>query len=190
MTKSNFPLSGRRVDWRSLPNRSLRRLARIIRFAAYFTYRLVVANLVVAREIVTPGSGLSPGIVEFRLRTRTPTEVVLMALAVGLTPGTLTVAIREQPPTLFVHGMHAEDPQTFRAELSRLQDRLLPAVRPVGAQTDGTQTDGTQTDGGRNNGGQTDGGRNDGGQTDGGQTDGAQTDDVNDQPEPSEVDRT
>ena len=165
MTNSTSPPTGRTVDWRSLPARSVRRLARIIRFAGYFGYRLVVANLVVAREIVTPGSGLSPGIVEFRLRTRTPTEVVLMALAVGLTPGTLTVAIRQEPPTLFVHGMHAEDPQTFRAELARLQDRLLPAVRPVDDRSEGA--------------------RSDGGLKDGGLKDGA-----NEQPEPSEVDRS
>ncbi|WFE29405.1 Na+/H+ antiporter subunit E [Solwaraspora sp. WMMD791] len=117
--------------WASPPGRFALRTVRVSRFIGYFAVRLVVANLVVAREIVTPGSGLSPGIVEIRLRTRTPTEVVLMALAVGLTPGTLTVAIRQDPPTLFVHGMHAEDPQTFRAELARLQDRMLPAVRPV-----------------------------------------------------------
>lgn len=117
--------------WASLPGRFALRTVRVSRLIGYFAVRLVVANLVVAREIVTPGSGLSPGIVEIRLRTRTPTEVVLMALAVGLTPGTLTVAIRQDPPTLFVHGMHAEDPQTFRAELARLQDRMLPAVRPV-----------------------------------------------------------
>ncbi|MFY1699192.1 MULTISPECIES: Na+/H+ antiporter subunit E [unclassified Solwaraspora] len=123
---------GTGTGWRaSLPGRFALRAVRVSRFIGYFAVRLVVANLVVAREIVTPGSGLSPGIVEIRLRTRTPTEVVLMALAVGLTPGTLTVAIRQDPPTLFVHGMHAEDPQTFRAELARLQDRMLPAVRPV-----------------------------------------------------------
>ncbi|MFY1637511.1 Na+/H+ antiporter subunit E [Solwaraspora sp. WMMB335] len=113
--------------------RALRRTARVLRFLGYFTVRLVIANLVVAREIVTPGSGLSPGIVEFRLRTRTRTEIVSMALAVGLTPGTLTVAIRQHPPALFVHGMHAEDPAKFRAQLSRLQDHLLPALRPVAA---------------------------------------------------------
>ncbi|MFV2019776.1 Na+/H+ antiporter subunit E [Micromonospora sp. LOL_023] len=137
MTRAGSVGAGRRGDWRRLPERAVRRIARVVRFVAYFGFRLVVANLVVAREIVTPGSGLSPGIVEFRLRTRTRTEVVLMALAVGLTPGTLTVAIRQQPPTLFVHGMHAEDPQTFRAELARLQDRLLPAVRPVDLRPDG-----------------------------------------------------
>lgn|GEM_PF-1541335 len=113
------------------PVRTLRRAGRVLGFVGYFTGRLVVANVVVAREIVTPGSGLSPGIVEFPLRTRTSTEMVLMALAVGLTPGTLTVAVRPQPPTLFVHGMHAEDPQRFRAELARLQDHLLPAARPA-----------------------------------------------------------
>lgn len=141
MTRTGSTGAGRGGDWRRLPERAVRRIARVVRFVAYFGFRLMVANLVVAREIVTPGSGLSPGIVEFRLRTRTRTEVVLMALAVGLTPGTLTVAIRQDPPTLFVHGMHAEDPQTFRAELARLQDRLLPAVRPVQLRPDGDPPD-------------------------------------------------
>jgi len=118
--------------WWSLPRRTVSRISRVMVFVGYFSVRLVVANLVVAREIVTPGSGLSPGIVEFPLHTRTGTELVMMALVVGLTPGTLTVEVRSQPPAIFVHGMHAADPDTFRRALRAMEERLLAALRPVG----------------------------------------------------------
>ncbi|HWG97750.1 MAG TPA: Na+/H+ antiporter subunit E [Pilimelia sp.] len=111
--------------------RGVRRAGRLLRFAGYFGGRLVVANLVVAREILTPGSGLAPGIVDLPLRCRTPVETALLANLISLTPGTLTVAITGDPPTLYVHGMHAADPALFRRQLQEMEDRLLAAVRPA-----------------------------------------------------------
>lgn len=119
--------------WMRLPLRAVRRATRIIRFAGYFAVQLVRANLVVAREIITPRSGLCPAIVRVPLRGRTRGEIVWMVLLVGLTPGTLPVAVDWSAPALYVHGMHAHDPEVFRRCLAELEDRLLSAMRPAGA---------------------------------------------------------
>ncbi|SCL16082.1 multicomponent Na+:H+ antiporter subunit E [Micromonospora nigra] len=115
-----------------LPRRVVWRTGRILRFAGFFTVRLVQANLVVAREILTPGHALCPAIVRVPLRAGTDTEVAAMALAVSLTPGTLTVGVHRDPPALSVHGMHAGDAETFRRQLAELEGYLLAALRPVG----------------------------------------------------------
>ncbi|RLK12305.1 multicomponent Na+:H+ antiporter subunit E [Micromonospora sp. M71_S20] len=112
--------------------RAVVRAGRILRFLGWFGARVVVANLVVAREILTPGWRLCPAIVRVPLIEASSTELALTALCVGLVPGTLTVAVRTAPPVLFVHGMYADDPDEFRREIVELERKLLLAVRPVG----------------------------------------------------------
>lgn len=108
------------------------RATRIAGFLAWFAGRLVQANLIVAREIVTPGLGLQPAVVRVPLRARTDTEVALLTLFVTLTPGTLTLAVRRDPRVMWVHGMYAADATAFRRTVAELEGRLLAAVRPVG----------------------------------------------------------
>ena len=62
-----------------------------LRYLVYFAGQLVVSNLVVAREIVTPGSSLNRAIVAVPMHTSSAAINTLVANCVTLTPGTLTV---------------------------------------------------------------------------------------------------
>ncbi|GAA1902163.1 Na+/H+ antiporter subunit E [Streptomyces sodiiphilus] len=116
-----------------LLRRTAVRTWRIVYFLVFFTFRFVESNFVVAWEIITPGSQLSPAIVELPLRCRTRAEMAAMANLLSLTPGTLTLELDTSPPTLWVHGTHARDVSRFRAQLRHLETRLLDAMRPVDA---------------------------------------------------------
>jgi multicomponent Na+:H+ antiporter subunit E len=106
------------------------RAARTLAFLGHYLALLLRASLRVTLEIITPGTTLAPAIVEFRLRARTPLELATIAHLVNLTPGTLVLEVRNHPPALFVHGMHAADPERLRRDLTDLEDRLLYATRP------------------------------------------------------------
>ncbi|MFB9838126.1 Na+/H+ antiporter subunit E [Actinoallomurus acaciae] len=108
------------------------RAARAVAFLGHFTRLFLQANVTVAWEIITPGSGLAPAIVELPLRARTTLEVIVLAHLIMLIPGTLVIEARTDPPTLFVHGMHAPDPAYFIDRLHDLEDRLLAVLRPAG----------------------------------------------------------
>ncbi|MBB4929450.1 multicomponent Na+:H+ antiporter subunit E [Lipingzhangella halophila] len=108
---------------------SVRWLGRLAGFALYFGWELVLANATVAWEVATPGSALAPGITEVPLRCRTDLEIVTMSNLITLTPGTLTLAIRRDPPTLYVHASHAGDPDSFRETLDELECRILDVLR-------------------------------------------------------------
>jgi NADH:ubiquinone oxidoreductase subunit 2 (subunit N)/multisubunit Na+/H+ antiporter MnhE subunit len=97
---------------------------RALAFLGHYTRLFLAANAVVAWEILRPGSGLEPAVVELRLRTRTTLEVTALAYLILLTPGTLVLEVR--PGALLVHGMHAAD---LRERLDDLQDRLLAVLR-------------------------------------------------------------
>lgn len=131
-------MSGRRMSGRRMSDRpgvlarAAVRTGRILRFAGYFAVRLAEANLAVAREILTPGSGLRPAVVRVPLRGVTDREIAALALVVSLAPGTLALAVRRDPSALFVHGMYAADPVAFRRQIAELERHLLAALRPVG----------------------------------------------------------
>lgn len=114
--------------------RGVRRSWRLLRFALWFVGELTVANAQVAWDVVTPRSRVEPGIVELPLRSRTDAEIAAIANLVSLTPGTLTLAVRREPATIWVHGMYAADADAFRTRLQEMESRTLYALRLDDAQ--------------------------------------------------------
>lgn len=108
---------------------------RAIAFLGYFSLLFLRANLKVAWEIITPGSGLAPAVVWLPLRSRAPLEITSLAHLISLTPGTLVLEAAADPPALLVHGMHAADPGAFLTALADLESRLLAVLRPAGGDT-------------------------------------------------------
>lgn len=100
-----------------------------IRFAGYFLYKLVQSSLVVARAIVVPRHRIHTGIVAVPLQGCSDALVTLIADAITLTPGTLTLEVRRDPLTLFVHALDVRDVEQVRAEVRTLE---VLAVRAFG----------------------------------------------------------
>jgi multicomponent Na+:H+ antiporter subunit E len=109
------------------------RAGRVLRFTGWYVGRFLRASYEVAREIVTPGSGLAPVIVEVRLRCRTPVEITSFMSLITLTPGTMALSLAADRSSLVVHGMHGGDPDTFEVDLLDLEHRMLNAWRTDGA---------------------------------------------------------
>lgn len=114
---------------RTSQSRWIARSIRTVRFLGHYTRLFLLANARVAWEIITPRSGLAPAIIELPLRSQTALEVASIAHLITLTPGTLVLEVRANPPTLWVHTMHAADLDAFRAELTDLEGRMLSALR-------------------------------------------------------------
>jgi multicomponent Na+:H+ antiporter subunit E len=103
---------------------------RPVAIGAYFLYAawaLVKSSAVVAWEVVTPRSRINQAIVEVPLRTRSRGVTTLVANTVSLTPGTLTLEIRRDPPALYVHILHLRTIDEVRAEVGKLEDLALRA---------------------------------------------------------------
>jgi multicomponent Na+:H+ antiporter subunit E len=100
------------------------------RFLGYFVYKLVEASVVVAIEVTTPHNRISTGIVAVPLRGASDVLVTLVADAVTLTPGTLTLEVGSNPPTLYVHVLHLRDVEAVRRDIRHLE---VMAVRAFGS---------------------------------------------------------
>lgn len=103
-------------------------LLRTVRAVAWFTVELVRANLVLAWEIVRPGSRIAPGIVAVPLAPASPLVVKLVADGITLTPGTLALDVRHDPPVLFVHSIDARDPEAVRRSVLALDRHVRAAL--------------------------------------------------------------
>ncbi|HLU45222.1 MAG TPA: Na+/H+ antiporter subunit E [Natronosporangium sp.] len=111
--------------------RTVIRSWRIASFLTYISWDFLKSNVQVLAEVVRPRLRNRPAVLEIRLASRTDLEVVALANLITLTPGSLTLEVFRDPPTLFVHGMFVEEPEEFQRHVHDIERRLLAALRPV-----------------------------------------------------------
>jgi multicomponent Na+:H+ antiporter subunit E len=106
------------------------KIPRLTGFLLYFLKELILANLRVAFDILTPKNYLEPGIVEVPLDVKSDLEITLFANLVTLTPGTLSLDVSADRKILYVHVMYLQDEEHFMCELKEgLEKRLIEVMR-------------------------------------------------------------
>lgn len=103
---------------------------KILAFLAYYLKELVLSNLIIARDILTPTHYMRPGVVAIPLRAQTDFEITLLANLITMTPGTLSLDISEDRKTLYVHAMYVHDADALRSEITNnFERRVLEILR-------------------------------------------------------------
>ena len=100
------------------------KVLRLLSFTGYFFKILIQSNLQVAREVITPGLGMSPRFIRFPVAGLSDFELTSFANTITLTPGTLSVDVSPDGSYLYVHCMYAKDPQQAADDLRSLLDRM------------------------------------------------------------------
>jgi multicomponent Na+:H+ antiporter subunit E len=90
---------------------------RVARLALLFLYELVLSALRVARDVLRPGLNFQPGIIAYPLTTEDDVQITLLANLITLTPGTLSVDVSSDKTTLYIHAMHAHDPEGLKRDI-------------------------------------------------------------------------
>lgn len=110
--------------------RYFRKIPVTIKFILYFIKELIMANLKVAFDIITPKNYMKPGIIAFPLDIDTDVGITLFANLLTLTPGTLSLDVSSDKKILYVHALYVKDADSFRKELKEgLEKRLLEVLR-------------------------------------------------------------
>lgn len=109
---------------------------RTVRFAGVFVTALIKASAVVAWEVVSPTNRINAGIVAVELRTSSPGLMTLIGNMVSLTPGTLTLEVRPDPPTLYIHVLHLRGIEEVREGVRHFEDVALAAFGEVPRERD------------------------------------------------------
>ena len=110
-------------------SRALHRIWAIVVLCGLFVYELFISSFRVAWDVVTPRHRARPGILAVPLYAREPGEIAILANFISLTPGSLSLDVSADRSVLFVHMMFIDDPETERAAIRALEQRVLKIWR-------------------------------------------------------------
>lgn len=106
------------------------RLPKVLGLITYFGKELLISNLKVLWDVITPRHISRPGIIALPLDARTDAEIMLVANLISLTPGTLSLDLSEDRRLLYIHVMFLDDIEQTRREIKQgLERRVLEVMR-------------------------------------------------------------
>jgi multicomponent Na+:H+ antiporter subunit E len=112
------------------PTRYFGKLLSTVGFLVFFVYELVLANLRVAWDVLTPRARRRPGVIAVSLEQASDTEITVLANLVTLTPGSLSLDVAPDRSRLFVHAMFVDDPDALKTEIKHgFERRVLELLR-------------------------------------------------------------
>ena len=110
--------------------RYFERLPKVIGLISFFAKELLVSNLRVLWDVITPKHISRPGIIGIPLDARTDAEIMLVANLISLTPGTLSLDLSEDRKILYIHVMFLEDIDRTRQDIKHgIERRVLEVMR-------------------------------------------------------------
>ncbi len=104
------------------------RFLRFIWFLFFFVWELLLANLRVAYEVLTPGYQMRAAIIAIPLDAKSDLEITVLANLITLTPGTLSLDVSADRKTLYIHAMHVDDIDKFRQDIKLQLERRVMEV--------------------------------------------------------------
>lgn len=91
----------------------------VLKFAAFFIKEVLICNLRVAYDVITPRNHMRPAIVAVPLTLTSDAGITLLANMLTLTPGTCSLDISDDRKILYVHAMYVDDPEEFRRSIKQ-----------------------------------------------------------------------
>lgn len=106
------------------------RIPKSIYFVFYFIYEMLLANIQVAYDVVTPKYFFTPGIISYKMNAKTDVEINLLSTVISLTPGTMVLDISDDNTTLYIHVMYLKDRDIFTEQIRNgFERKLLELLR-------------------------------------------------------------
>ncbi len=108
------------------------KVPQVVAFALFYFGQLILANLRVAYDVVTPTHYMQPGVIAIPLDAHTDAEITLLANLITLTPGTLALDLSADRSVLYVHAMYINncDVEEARRQIKEgLERRVLELLR-------------------------------------------------------------
>jgi multicomponent Na+:H+ antiporter subunit E len=110
--------------------RYFRRLDQVLRFAVFYVWELILANLRVAYDVLTPRLRMRPGVVAIPLDAKTDVEITLLANLITLTPGSVSLDVSSDRRFLYLHAMYIDDVEEYRESVKHtIERRVLEVLR-------------------------------------------------------------
>jgi len=96
----------------------------------FFLWELIRANLRLAFDVATPRFQMKPGIIALPLDVTEDSEILLLAMLINLTPGSVALDVSDDRRVMYVHVMYISSPDDARAEIKLgFERRILKLFR-------------------------------------------------------------
>lgn len=107
-----------------------RKVVQVLGLALFFLRELLLSNLRVAFDVLTPGLRIRPGVVAIPLDVESDAEITLLANLITLTPGTLSLDVSADRRVLYIHAMYIDDPDAVRQQIKNgFERRVIEVLR-------------------------------------------------------------
>lgn len=110
------------------PATKLARPGRLPGFVVLVLWDIVVANLTVARIVLTPGSNPQPAWVTVPLDLTQPNAIVLLATIITTTPGTVSCIVDDEQRQILVHALDCSDPAALALQIKQRYEAPLKEI--------------------------------------------------------------
>lgn len=104
------------------------RVHRVVGLLMYFLWELVRANLRLALDVATPHYHMQPGIIAVPLDVTRDAEILLLAMLINTTPGSVALDVSPDRKFLYVHVMYMTTPDQARSEIKTGFERRVHDV--------------------------------------------------------------
>lgn len=106
----------------------LRKPLTLLKFVIIVLWDILIANFVVAKQILSKNHKLQPTFLEIPLQLENPLAIGIMANTISLTPGTVSCDLSIDRKVLLIHALNSCDPQT---EIKTIQQRYEQPLKEV-----------------------------------------------------------
>ena len=112
------------------PSNYFSRIHHALGFAFFYLWELVLANLRVAYDVLTPNPRIRPGVLAIPLEAKTDAEITMLANLITLTPGSVSLDVSSDRRFLYLHAMYIDDLEKDRESIkTSLERRVLEVLR-------------------------------------------------------------
>lgn len=105
----------------------------VARLVAYMLFTTIKSNIVLTREILSPGSQIRTGVIGVPLPGCSDELVTLITNLLALSPGSMPLELMSDPTVLYVHVLHLHDVERVRRDVLRLTGLAVRAFGSAGA---------------------------------------------------------
>lgn len=107
-----------------MPSTLASRTIHAAQLLAFFMWEILIANFRVAADVLF-GNRIEPAVVGIPLDVTSDGEILLLAMVINITPGSVTIDLSEDRRTLYVHVMHMKDADETRREIKNGFERRI-----------------------------------------------------------------
>ena len=95
-------------------------------FFFFYLGEIILANIEIAHDILTPMHRMKPAILAIPLEVESDIQLLAFSNLITMTPGTLSLDISPDKKTIYVHAMYVDDVEAAKKEIKdAFEKRIL-----------------------------------------------------------------